>query len=341
MTRSIRKRLQFGIAAQAMPLVLCVIAIFLYLPSLTSDFVYDDHFQIVHNPQIQSWDYVQKLLFTDVWSQKGPEHVGHYYRPVFSVWMLLLFTIAGPHPWLWHFSNALLHASTTYLVYRLCDSLFKSIAAASFGSLLYAVHPIHVDAVSWISASNELLLAIFVLGALLTLAQATTENKQSWLALSAGLYGLALLSKETAIAILPVFPVVCWFTSAEEGEGRVRKRKWSTLHIIVLYLIPAMLYLAVRWFILDGAGLDEGKHAYAEVVLNSPKILVFYLQKLFWPVGLAGFYVNPLVPSPTNGTWLTGAALLIGIGLVVWFSLSFLPCCPYRKLDPGKKGEAK
>src|ERR1700686_2933995 len=176
--------------------VLCLISFCVYLPSLTSDFIYDDHYQVVKNPQIKSWNYLPRLLTSDVWSQKGGEHVGHYYRPLFSVWLLLVYTLGGLSAWFWHLSSILLHVVATYLVYRACRIFLKSTAAACFGAALYAVHPIHVDAVSWISASNELLFTIFILAALITLAKAPTDTKRPWLVLSLGFYGAALLSKE-------------------------------------------------------------------------------------------------------------------------------------------------
>ena len=142
----------------------CAIAFVIYIPSLFSEFVRDDHRQIVENPQIQSWDYLPRLFSTHLWSQAGSERAVHFYRPLFSLWMLVVNTIGGLSPAWWHFSSIFLHAVTTFVVYKLCESLLRSRVAALCAASLFAVHPIHVDAVSWVSASNEILFTLLALG---------------------------------------------------------------------------------------------------------------------------------------------------------------------------------
>src|SRR5216683_5915880 len=108
----------------------CAIAFAIYTPSLFSEFIRDDHFQIVTNPQIQSWDYLPRLFSTHLWSQGGSEQVVHFYRPLFSTWMLVVNTIGGLSPAWWHLSSILLHAVTTFAVYKLCEKLLRSRVAA-------------------------------------------------------------------------------------------------------------------------------------------------------------------------------------------------------------------
>jgi protein O-mannosyl-transferase len=308
-------------------LLLCFVSTSLYLPSLTSEFIHDDHYQIVNNPQIKSWDYLSRLLTSDVWSQKGAEHVGHYYRPLFSIWMLVVYTLGGLDSWFWHLSSIWLHVVATYLVYRLCSIFVRSVVAASFGAALYAVHPIHVDAVAWVSASNELLFTTFTLAALLYLEKGASEKKPLWVVLSLGFYGAALLSKETAVAVLPLFPIVSWLATGGRGGNCDIRRKRTALRMGAIYALPATLYLIVRSLVLEGTGAEAGKHSWTELLCSSPSLVMFYLKKLLWPVGLAGFYVNPLISLPTSQAWLIVAALLVVIGLVVWvyrgFSLVF------------------
>src|SRR5712692_2265164 len=145
------------------------IAFAIYTPSLFSEFIRDDHFQIVNNPQIQSWDYLPGLFSTHLGSQGGSEQSIPFYRPLFSLWMLVVNTIGGLSPAWWHFSSIFLHAITTFAVYKLCDNLLRNKVTALFAALLFAVHPIHVDAVSWVSASNEILFTLLALGAIIVL----------------------------------------------------------------------------------------------------------------------------------------------------------------------------
>src|SRR6266436_5483446 len=81
------------------------IACAIYLSSLFSQFIRDDPWQIVKNPQIQSWDNLPRLFSTHLWSQSGSEHAIHFYRPLFSTWMLVVNTIGGLSPAWWHFTS--------------------------------------------------------------------------------------------------------------------------------------------------------------------------------------------------------------------------------------------
>src|SRR6266436_19169 len=91
-------------------LVPCLAAALVFLPTLRFGFVGDDHAQIERNAQVQSWSYLPRILTTDMWSQKGADHVGFFYRPFFSVWLLLLYSLVGPTQWLWHLASVVLHA---------------------------------------------------------------------------------------------------------------------------------------------------------------------------------------------------------------------------------------
>src|SRR5882762_2645254 len=62
----------------------CLAAFLVFLPTLRFGFVGDDHAQIERNPQVQSWSYLPRILSTDMWSQRGADHEGFFYRPLFS-----------------------------------------------------------------------------------------------------------------------------------------------------------------------------------------------------------------------------------------------------------------
>jgi len=296
----------------------CAVAFAIYTPSLFSEFVRDDHWQIVENPQIQSWDYLPRLFSTNLWSQGGSEHAVHFYRPLFSTWMLVMDTIGGLSPAWWHFSSILLHAVTTFAVYKLCDRLLRNKVATLFAASLFAVHPIHVDAVSWVSASNEILFTLLALGAIIVLLapDGSVPLTPSRFAASAALYAAALLTKETAVALLPVLLLIVLLRSGQRGKV-VRAGYW--------YGFVTVGYFAIRWWALGRIGTEESKHSWREVLLSSPSVLAFYLKKLVIPLRLSGFYVNPITSSPTISVWLTAGGLLIAAALLTWVALRYSP----------------
>jgi len=201
------------------PLVVCGLALAIYSRSLFCGFIRDDVPQIVNNPQVQSWQYFPRLLGSHLWSQFGPSWTVLFYRPLFSVWMLLVHTAGGLSPWIWHLSSVLLHVAATYLVFRLCRRLTGSDIGAGVAAAVFAVHPIHVDAVTWVSASCELLFTLFTLGSILVLLgdNQAAERPQVWA--SAGLYGAGLFAKETGIALVLILIVIAWVRLRDQVKG--------------------------------------------------------------------------------------------------------------------------
>src|ERR1700757_4407171 len=189
LTRSLSERLR-----RVLPLAVCILAFAVYSRSLLCGFLRDDGPQIIHNPQIQSWEYLPQLLGSHLWSQWGADRNLHFYRPLFSIWMLLVHTVGGLSPWFWHLSSILLHVAATYLVFRLCQRLTASDSGAAAAASVFAVHPIHVDAVTWVSASNELLFTVFALGSILILLGRAQSGAPPRLWISAALYCAAVFS---------------------------------------------------------------------------------------------------------------------------------------------------
>lgn len=294
-----------------------VIAITVYIPSLFSEFVRDDPWQIVKNPQIQSWDYLPRLFSTHLWSQSGTEYAVHFYRPFFSVWMLVGTTVGGVSPVWWHFSSILLHAATTFAVYKLSDRLLHNRVSASFAALMFAVHPIHVDAVSWVSASNEILFAIFAIFAIHALSPQDTDVPlgTTQVGASAILYVAALLTKETAIAIAPILFLAVL----------LKKQRQIAAAAGLWYFAATAAYFIARWWALHRIGTEESNHNWHEVLWTSPTVLVFYLKKLLFPVHLSSFYVNPVLSAPTLGMWLTAGGLSIALVGLMWIGFRHLP----------------
>jgi tetratricopeptide (TPR) repeat protein len=299
----------------------CALALLIFAPALKFDFIYDDHAQIAVNPQVQSWAFLPRLLTTHLWSQRGAENVGYYYRPLFSLWLLILHTLGGLSPWFWHLGSVVLHALATYFVFRLCLELLDSLAAASFSAFLFAVHPIHIESVCWVSACDEILCTIFVLASLLLFRRrlriAPGETSTSWP--SVVLWGGALLSKETAVAVLPLFFFLAYKSEDKPVASGAQLRRAARLG--APFLTAALVYLAARSVILHRSGLEAGQQTWQQVLYTSPSVFVFYIGKLLWPVRLSGFYLTPLLSSPTARTWFAAALILGGCAVLAWLGV--------------------
>jgi hypothetical protein len=328
--------------AERLPLATCLVAFLIYSRSLFCGFEGDDFPQIVNNPQVQSWEYLPKLLGSNLWSQLS-DRPGQFYRPIFSLWMLFVHTCGGLAPWFWHLSSILLHVAATWLVFQICRRLTGNDAGAAAAAAIFAVHPIHVDAVSWVSASCELLFAISALAAMLTLLDLPLlgtdadkdkdkdKDKKSGRAeggrdnllgpgvwLSAAWFGAGLFAKETGITMLAILPAIAWV----QLKGRVAgsQRLWRSAFP---YGVVTAGYLAVRWAVMHHVRSATAEHSWADVVFSAPSILLFYLKKLFFPWHLAGTYVNPLAATPTPLFWLQLSALVVGAAVIAWLAIRY------------------
>jgi len=258
-----------------------------------------------------------------VWSQRGEEHEGSFYRPLFSVWLLLIYTIAGSTTWIWHLASILLHVFASFLVFKLILSRIRNEFAAAVGATFFAVHPTHVEAVSWVSAANELQYTICLFVALLFLFE---SEKGVWdgKTLTALSFGFAaLLFKETAIALLLVFAFLLWMKARDSVESMQAPRlalKWC-----VPWLATGILYLGLRAIVLNRSGLESGKHSWREVFFFFFQLLLFYVKKLLVPLRLSSFYYESIPTEPAREFWI---ASFVIVGLV--FLIAF---AAYKRLN--------
>src|SRR5882762_6051039 len=127
-------------------------ALAVYLSTLWGEFVWDDRFQIVENPAIKDFHFVPKFFTTGVWTLISPTHLTNYYRPVMFVAYLATYYLFGLHPAGFHFVNITFNALVALMVYALALRLFQRGELALIAGLIFAVHPIHAEAVAWIAS---------------------------------------------------------------------------------------------------------------------------------------------------------------------------------------------
>src|SRR5260370_11714705 len=267
-----------------------LLGLLVYLPSLSLGFIHDDHSQIENNHQIQSWKYVGKLLTTHVWSQRAGDP-GHFYRPLFSLWMLVVYSIGGLSPWVWHLSSVLLNALAIWIVFTFCLPLLSTKPSPS-PTLLFAVQPIHVDSLSSISASDELLFTIFaLLSVVFSITSSDAPNSaRRFHILSVLSYSASLFTKETAIAILPIVLLIILFWNYDQPRG-VAAFVGPTRRIFASRGLAPFFYICARWTALRGLGVETGRHSWRQVFFTGPSVLLFYGRELIWPKHPVFFYL--------------------------------------------------
>ena len=172
--------------------LLLIASAVVYGNTLVNSFAQDDDIYILQNHAVTS--HSLRELAT-------PNYFSHVFRPLTFATFSLDWLVAGPRPFAYHLVNLLLHALVTFLFYLLLRSLLEDRSEtgdiAFVAALLFAVHPIHTEAVAAIVGRSELLAAGFLLGAWLL------HLRERYL-LSLLCFVLALLAKESAVVFLPL-----------------------------------------------------------------------------------------------------------------------------------------
>ena len=286
-----------------------------YLHTLGFGFVFDDHGQIVGNPRIQSWAYLPGYFTGDVW-RSPVGFPGNYYRPLFLLWFLVNYSLFDAWSPGWHLTSVLLHALASLLVWLTARRLVGP-AAALIAGLVFALHPIHVEAVAWVSGVTEPLLAVCLMGSFWGHLRGLEGGGDSgrWRALSLLAYALALLSKETAV-VLPLLLIAHSWTCGSAG-ARPLARAREALRIAWPYLLLIALYAAARHVALGGLGHARRPIPLSTMALTWPLLLFTYLKRLLWPVGLSAFDDTRYVGQPGLANLVLPALSLVAVVVVL------------------------
>ncbi len=316
--------------------IIAVVAIAVFANSLTGEFVYDDARQIVRNPLIQDNSMIGKALTSDVWAFKGDGTIAasNYWRPTFTAFHILNFRLFGLNPFGWHLLNILLHAGICALIFLLLRRWNLSAELAFAVALVFAVHPVHVESVAWISGSPDLLFGAAFLGSLWFADKwATVKSGRSNLIVALVLYALALGAKEVALLCFPVYFLIFSYRRNNEIEpDKVSKnkkskdeqtnieRKTSVFNSTLAFAILAVAYFFIRWAVLGRVSQPaENAAGIYSTFLSVPSVFVFYLKQIIFPITVGTNYA--LRPVEAIDLFNFILPLLVSIVAIVLFYL--------------------
>ncbi len=296
---TIRSRLR----PAALGLLLSVMTLAAYAPALQSGYIWDDDDYVTENRLLDEPDGLGRIWFSmDAPSQYVPM-VYTAFRIEYGLW--------GLDPFGYHLVNVLLHALNALLLWWFLSRL--QIPAAWLVAAVFALHPVHVESVAWISERKNLLSLMFSLMSMIAWLRFTDTAPQArrvFYLVSLGFYSLALLSKATACTLPAAALLLPWM----RGQRIDRRLLMQIVPFIVLGI--GMGLVAIFWerFHIGTHGERFGL-AFAESVLVASRACFFYLQKLAWPTQLAFSYprfeIDPA--DPLQYAWLLAGGLLLSL----------------------------
>lgn len=323
--------------------IVAFLAIAPYLTSLRNQFAYDDMAIVGENKRLADWGSVQRIWLTDWWYQPPEEseerHRDMLYRPLTMQTLAWNYAVGGLDPIGYHVFNVAAHAVCSVLVFVLTAALFGAGGFALAVGALFAVHPIHTEAVANVVGRAEVLSTLFVVCALWCLARDVLSRSAGrrwgwrvgfWLSFAAG-----MASKESAVCVLGLAPLCEWWLRRRSDAERPARAHWPATAVRYAGLVALFgLYLWVRWVALGGkltrdtmpSTLDNplADATLAERIFTPPVILAKYLLLMVWPVNLSSDYSYNAIPV-AGAPWRPMSALGLAIiaGAVVWAVRSY------------------
>ena len=275
--------------------LLVIAMLVVFVPLLNGEFVWDDHLLVVENALTDSIFNAGPMFRSDLWAGTPvPEADPGYYRPLVVLDLAITRAVAGLSPFAHRLHNLMWHGLAVALLVRWLETVLSSRLAATMGAAVFAVHPVQLEAVGFVSARNDPMAVAWLLASLLLL---TNRQPSRWALLGgAGAACAAMLCKESVV-FAPVL-LAC--------AARVRGAGWGTARAHAAIGIGFAVAASLRF--AAGVGLPAQSDGARLWSVLAPAI-GFYLDKLIWP-----FNESPVIHlawSPPVPWWTAGIAAAI------------------------------
>jgi Flp pilus assembly protein TadD len=273
-----------------------VVAVFLvYQPAWQGAILFDDAAH-VPRPELRSWHGLYRIWFEVLATQQ-------YYPMTFSAFWVE-HKLWGDATLGYHLVNISLHAAAALLLAVILRRL--AVPGAYLAAAIFALHPVCVESVAWITELKNTLSGVFYLGAMLLYLRFDSTRKVSWYLGGLALFVFALLSKTAALMLPAVLPVIFWWQ-----RGRLHCKR-DLLPLAPFFLASGLASMMTVWVERHegavGSGFNLGP---VERCLIAARAICFYLGKLAWPADLIFIYPRWQVSQGEWWQYLFPAAALL------------------------------
>jgi tetratricopeptide (TPR) repeat protein len=215
----------------------------------------------------------------------------------------------------YHLTNLILHLLNCIFVFWLIFLISRNISVSFLTSILFGVHPLHVESVAWISGRKDVLFAFFYLSALIAyIYYLRPVNKAKYYVLSLLFFILSILSKAAAITLPPLLFLVDYITNRKYGRAAIIDK---IPFAVLSFVFGIIAFLSQSSAIRHDVPLD----VLAKLKVASYSI-IFYLWKLILPLKLSCFYPYPRISNAfAPGVYNLSLICATILFLIVWYSL--------------------
>lgn len=277
---------------------LLALTVIVYWPVKQAGFIWDDDDHVTANPAMTSPDGLVKI-----WSSLS---VSRYY-PLTLTTFWAQRQLWGLNPLPYHAVNVLLHGMNAILIYFALRRL--QVRPAWVAAAIWAIHPVNVESVAWITELKNVQSGIFFFLALLSFLQSEQTGSRGWYACSIGCAVAAVLSKSSTV-VLPFVLLLCaWWE-----RRQITRRDWLRIAPFFLIALPMALLT-----IVEQQGRVQSQPAWALGLMDrfgiAGRSLWFYAGKLLWPPNLSFIYPRWSVSGKSPISWLAWLGIAAGVAL--------------------------
>jgi protein O-mannosyl-transferase len=288
-------------------LLLLVVTVVVYRHAWSAGYIWDDDVYVTDNPLLTAPDGLWRIWF----SLDSPSQ----YFPLVYTTFRFEHALWGLNPAGYHWVNILLHAANALLLWRLLSLL--RIPGAWLAAAIFALHPVQVESVAWITERKNVLMGLFFLLSLISwvrFVDARPKQAGHFYGLALLFYALALLSKTTACTLPAALLLVLWLRQKPINSRRL-------LQIVPFVLLGICLGLVTIWWERYHQGTQGQLFAIgiAERFLVACRALWFYAGKLLWPVNLIFSYPRWNI-SAANATDYVWPFATVALGAAIYFA---------------------
>ena len=299
----ITKQAILQLQQNALPLFAFLAAIFVfYFPALSGEFIWDDVL-FSEEKTIHDWSSLWDIWFAP--SEIAGE--GHYW-PITYTTFWLEHKLFGLNPLGYHIVNCTLYFINVVLIWRLLLRL--EVPGAWAISMIFTVHPLHVESVAWLIERKDLLSALFYLGAVHVWLRFRESSSLKTYALALGLYALGMLSKSIAVTLPAALLVLLWWK-----QERVSAQ--DIMRLLPFFIVGFAITLGDYLFYVSREEQLNITFSFLERILIAAQALWFYVGKLLWPTNLMVIYPHWDVSVEDLISWLFMVAA-VGVLALLW-----------------------
>lgn len=289
-------------------LVLLNLAVFAQVTGF--DFIhFDDDLYIVDNP------YVNQGLTADGLRYAFSSEPAPMSNPLALVSHMLDVELFGPTPRWHHLTNLLLHIANSLLMLAIFARMTGKSGAAFVIAALFAVHPLHVETVAWISDRKDLLSTVFWLATVWAYVEYARRPNMRWLFGASLLYALSLLAKPMAVTLPFVLLLLDWWPLGRLNRQALGARIAEKTPFFVLSIIACAATLYLQGSGGATAGLEH--FSVGERIANALAAYGIYVRQTVWPFGLGVYYLAPPAGAGAVAASAGAAVVLLLVALAI------------------------